>query len=223
MDRMGWLRQLLDAMKMMLLHASPEQAKALALALKSIAGELASIAKGLGSDSSGRALPHETEVVDVPPNGQTSVQSTTEDLRPEATVAEPHSTKTVEAVGNGSDATPVNQGERKPNSPVGTAGESSRKNSGKNSPPQEVDDAVLRGLLLDVKKLLKEVVDMLKSKLAATGKETKEDMRAIEKSMSEIDSALQQGPASNSYSDQGSLVLGFGSLTVSGLNINLTA
>ncbi|WNV03389.1 hypothetical protein RP726_13095 [Candidatus Methylospira mobilis] len=223
MDRLGWLRQLLDALKMMLLHASPKQAKALALELKSIAGELASIAKGLGAGSSGQAVPIETKMVDVPPNGQASVQSTTEDSRPEATVAEPHSTKTVEAVGNGSDAAPVNQDERKSNSPVGTAGESSRKNSGENSPPQEVDDAVLRGLLLDVKKLLKEVVDMLKSKLAAAGKKTKEDMRAIEKSMSELDSILQQGAASNSYSAQGGLVLGFGSLTVSGLNINLTA
>lgn len=223
MNKAGWLRQRLDALKTMLLHASPEQAKALARELKNIAGELASIAKGLGADSGGQAAPPETEVVDVPPNGQASVESTTEGVRPDATVAEPTSPKTVETVGSRSDTALVSQGEYKSNSFVGTSGESSRQNSGENSPPQEVDDAVLRGLLLDAKKLLKEAVDMLKPKLAAAGKEAKEDIRAIEKSMSELDSTLQQGSASNSYSDQGSLVLGFGSLTVSGLNINLTA
>lgn len=224
MNKMGWLRQRLDALKLMLLHASPEQAKALAQELKNIAGELASIARGMGAGSNGQAVSSEAKIVDTPANEQASVGSTDEGAQPEATVAEPNSAKTGETtIGNGSDAAPVSQGGRNSNRPVGTTGDSSQQNSGENSPPQEVDGAVLRGLLLDAKKLLKEVVDMLKSKLAAAGKEAKEDMRTIEKSVSELDSALQQGAAINTYTDQGNLALSVGSLTVSGLNINLTA
>lgn len=223
MNKVGWLRQRLDALKAMLLHASPEQAKALARELKSIAGELASSAKGLGAGSGGQATPSGAEMVGVPPNEQASVESTVAGGRPEATEAEPTSQRTAETLGRRSDTALVSQSENKSNSFVGTSGESSQKNSGENSSPQEVEDAALRGLLLDAKKLLKEVVDMLKPKLAAAGKEAKEDMRAIEKSMSELDSILQQGSAGNLYSDQGSLALGVGSFTVSGLNISLTA
>lgn len=223
MNKVGWLRQRLDALKAMLLHASPEQAKALARELKNIAGELASIAKGLGAGSSGQAARAEAQAVDVPPNGQASVGSTAEGVEPETPVAESTSSKTVEGVGSSSDTAPVSHGEYKSNGSVGTSGESGRQDSDADARPQEVDDAALRGLLLDAKKLLKQVVDMLKAKLAAAGKEAKVDMRAIEERMSELDDALQQGLASNAYSDQGSLISGFGSLAVSGLNINLTA
>lgn len=219
MNKVGWLRQRLDALKAMLLHASPEQAKALARELKSIAGELASSAKGLGAGSGGQATPSEAEIV----GEQASVESTAAGGRPEAKEAEPTSPETAETLGRRSDTALVSQSENKSNSFVGTTGESSQKNSGENASPQEVEDAALRGLLLDAKKLLKEVVDMLRPKLAAAGKEAKEDMRAIEKSMSELDSILQQGSAGNLYSDQGSLALGVGSFTVSGLNISLTA
>jgi hypothetical protein len=223
MNKVGLLRQRLDALKAMLLHASPEQAKALAQELKSVAGELASIAKGLGAGSGGQATPPEAAMVSVPPNEQASVENTVAGGRPEATEAESTSPKTVETLGPRSDTALVSQSENKSNSFVGTPSESSQKSSSGNSSPQEVEDAVLRGLLLDAKKLLKEVVDMLKPKLAAAGKEAKEDMRAIEKSMSELDSTLQQGSAGNLYSDQGGLALGVGSFTVSGLNISLTA
>lgn len=224
MNKIGWLRQRLDALKLMLLHASPEQAKALAQELKNIAGELASIARGMGAGSNGQAVSSEAKIVDTPANGQASVGSTDEGAQPEATVAEPNYAKTGETtIGNGSAAAPVSQGWRNSNRPVVTTGDSIQQNSGENSPPQEIDGAVLRGLLLDTKKLLKEVVDMLKPKLAAAGKEAKEDMRTIEKSVSELDSALQQGAAINTYTDQGNLALSVGSLTVSGLNINLTA
>jgi hypothetical protein len=162
-------------------------------------------------------------MLDVPANEQASIESTTGGVQPEATVDEPNSAKTVETIDNGSNAAPVTQGERKSNSPVGTVGGARQPSSGENAHPHEVIDAVLRGLLLDARKLLKEVVNMLKSRLAAAGKEAKEDMRATEKSMSELDSALQQGTDSNSYTGQGTLALSFGSLTASGLNINLTA
>nr|WP_297459160.1 hypothetical protein [uncultured Halomonas sp.] len=59
MNKVGFLQQRLEALKMLLLYASPEQAKAIVEELKSIAKELASVAKSLGSSSgSGASLPN---------------------------------------------------------------------------------------------------------------------------------------------------------------------
>jgi hypothetical protein len=224
MNKVGVLRQRLDALKAMLLHASPEQAESLTRQLKNIAGELASVAKSLGAGNGGQAAaPSGAEMVNAPPDEQASVESTVAGGRPAATEAGPTSTKTDETIGGRSDATLVSRGENKSDSFVATSGESGQKNSGGDSSSQETGGAVLRGLLLDAKKLFKEVVDMLKPKLAAAGKDAKEDMQAIEKSMSELDSALQQGSASSLYSEQGSVAFDVGSLAVSGLNIDLTA
>lgn len=222
MNKVGVLRQRLDALKAMLLHASPEQAKSLARELKSIARELASVAKSLGAGNGGQAAaPSGAEMVDTPSNEQASAKNT--GGQPAATETGPTSTKTDETIGGRSDAALVSQGENKSDTSVATSGESGQKNAGGNSSSQETGDAVLRGLLLDTKKLFKEVVDMLKPKLAAAGKDAKEDMQAIEKSMSELDSALQQGSVNSLYSGQGSLAFDLGSIAASGSNIDLTA
>lgn len=202
LNKVGWLRQQLDALKAMLLHASPQQAKALAQELRSIAGQLASIAKGLGG--SGQAVPSAAAAVDAPAGEQVPVER--------AAAAEPASSSGTDEPGGG-----------RSGDLVGSSDESGRESRGENASPQGMDDALLRGVLADARKLLKQAASMLKPKLAAAGKEAKDHMHAIEKSILEIDAGLQQGSASSAYSDQGNLVFDLGSLAVSGLNINLTA
>ena len=73
----------------------------------------------------------------------------------------------------------------------------------------EIDDAVLRGLLLDAKKLLKEVIDMLKPKLANAGKEAKDDLKEAEKQLAEMDQAMQQNQPPVTTADSYGAGVGF--------------
>jgi len=90
----------------------------------------------------------------------------------------------------------------------------------------EIDAGILRGLVIDAKKMLKEVIDMLKPKLAEAGKEAKKDLFDAEKKLSEVDSSLQENASANVYTGLGGLSLDAGSLSsdaVSGLIVNVLA
>lgn len=183
MNQVGYLQRRLDALKMMLLHASPEQAKALAKELKEIAGELASVAKQAGGGSASSAGKTSS-------TGTESKASSAEEQAAEAiatsseTSADVATAGTAEPVVIGGDK--VDQAEK----PFGqtTSGESNRIGAD----DDEIDSAVLRGLLMDAKKLLKEVIDRLKPKLVEAGKEAKDDLRAAEEKLAEMDKAMQQ-------------------------------
>lgn len=204
MSKVGWLRQQLDALKAMLLQASPQQAKALAQELRGIASQLASIAKELGSSSGGQAVP----------SGTTAVAATTGESMP------------TEGNAGGAAATPSQTdqaAERKDTAPARTADQSNQESLAQGASPGHGENAALRGVLADAKQRLKEAAHMLKPKLAAAGKEAKNDMHAIEKSMLDIDSSLQQGSVASSYTGQGALVFDLGPAAVSGMTIDLTA
>ncbi len=225
-NKVAMLKQRLDALKAMLLHASPEQAKILARELKSIAKELVGTAKNLGSGGSGGGD-------DVAPNvaannsaGESEPANST-DAAPDALAAEA-------AAANGADPSVVSQdyaeksGEAHSSDGEKSAlpGVSSKSQAnGKSAAPDDGDQS-LRAALLDAKKLLKEVLGMLKAKLADAGKETKRDLQDIDKSLTEINRALTQGDGFELYTVQGELnagdVASGVSISVTGGNVNLS-
>jgi len=225
-NKVAMLKQRLDALKAMLLHASPEQAKILARELKSIAKELVGTAKNLGSGGSGGGD-------DVAPNvaannsaGESEPANST-DAAPDALAAEA-------AAANGADPSVVSQdyaeksGEAHSSDSEKSAlpGVSSKSQAnGKSAAPDDGDQS-LRAALLDAKKLLKEVLGMLKAKLAHAGKETKRDLQDIDKSLTEINRALTQGDGFELYTVQGELKAGDVasgvSISVTGGNVNLS-
>lgn len=123
-DKAGYLQRRLLELKQMLLHASPQQAKALLQELRSIAGDLSAMAKAGGGGAS------------------------------QAGVAAVDGAQAVTAV------------------------------SGSSS---------LQGVLSQASQALKEVVAMIKSKLAHAPREDRDRVHEVEQKASELDSALAHG------------------------------
>lgn len=229
-DKVGLLKQRLDALKMLLLHASPQQAKALAQELKSIAKELASIGKSLGASSGASSIPNTAEL-NVALNGGQSTNSSSEDpqvVEAQTASAAADSVQDSAQEGGGADAAiQANHGEAAgTNEPAGKA--TGVDSSGLHS-AQGSDDQALRALLMDARKLLKEAIGILKPKLASADKEAKQNGQAAEKSLAELDKALSQGPSNHFYTAQGDLNMSSAADSVSvlsasgGAYINLTA
>lgn len=229
-DKVGLLKQRLDALKMMLLHASPQQAKALAQELRSIAKELASIGKSLGGNSGASSIPNTAEL-NVTLNSGQSTDSKLEDSQVvEAQTASEAADSVQDTVqeGGGADAAiQANHGEAEgANEPAGMS--TGIDSSGFHS-AQGGDDQALRALLIDARKLLKEAIGILKPNLASADKEAKQNRQAAEKSMAELDKALSQGPSNHFYTAQGDLNMSSAADSVSapsasgGTYINLTA
>lgn len=170
MDRIGMLRQRLDEMKSLLLYATPQMAKALAKELKSVAKELAAIA------GSGVSVP----------SGADAGQA-------QAAASQAESVSETQAASGQADASSATAASADTSS--GQAVDSSGKPGSVDSSgtAQEGDTKVLQALLMDARKLLKEVVGMLKPKLAQAGKEARQDMQAAEKYVSDLDHALVSG------------------------------
>jgi len=217
MNKVGMLKQRMEALKALLLHASPEQAKALLKELKSIAKELSSEAKSLGTNRGQVGVSTPTEVGATSDSAQSS----------EAPVAGEQNSEPSEAGSATAAATTT--------ASVSSIGEDAKADSGSQPAAKdgdgdgEGDDRALRAMLSDARKVLKELIGMMKSKLAAAGDEAKRDLQATEKSLAEIDKALAQGSGSELYTGQGDLgAYGMAndiavSSVVSGLNINLSA
>jgi hypothetical protein len=70
------------------------------------------------------------------------------------------------------------------------------------------DDAGLRTLLKDAEKLLKEVIGLLKAKVALAGKVARHDLDAAENSLAEMAGALAQSGSMDLYTSQGDLSSG---------------
>jgi hypothetical protein len=231
MSRVAMLKKRLDALKSMLLHASPEQARALARELKSIAKELSSVAKSLGGGPQGAAsAPAGAEVATGPtdvagsasPDAQATASATTESAA-------------VEAASGASDTAQVNEAQAKTAADAATSSPASPADD--RQAGQAEGDGDLRAMLQDAKKLLKEVIAMLKAKMALAAnqarasKEEKQanlDLQSAEKSLADIEKSLSRG-GSELYSAQGDLGIsgagdGFAaSVSISGLNVNVAA
>lgn len=232
MNRVAMLKKRLDALKSMLLHASPEQARALARELKNIAKELSSVAKSLGGGAQG---------ADSNPAGAEMAIGTTEVSRGAADETQATASAATDWVGldqavNGaSDVGQIDPAQDKTAADAATASAASPADGRQTG--QGEGDGDLRAMLQDVKKLLKEVIAMLKARMAlATNqaraskeeKQAKLDLQSAEKSLAEMDRALSLG-GNELYSAQGDLGIGnvadgfSASVAVSGLNVNVAA
>jgi len=223
-DRVGMLKQRLEALKAMLLHATPEQAKALARELKSIAQELSSIAKELGSggqvkvssSSSGDAGGDATEPATPSASGEPGEAAT-------ATTSVP---ATNQAAGESADTGESGSHETKADATSANPLSSDKNASEQNGAVTDGDAQALKNALIEAKKLLKEVIAMIKSKLAAEAKDARHDEQSAEKSLAEIESSLSndgnvlysaEGGLSESISADGASEI----LAASGSNIDI--
>ena len=229
MSRVNMLKERLEALKKMLLHASPELARILARELKTIAKELSSIAKSMeGGSQSAVSIP-------VTPEVATSATNESGNASAEAQSAATALAAVDKAVSGAKDADQANEDQAKP-------GESTAISLAKNPADsrqagQNNGDSDLQNVLQEAKKLLKEVIGMLKAKMALAAneakmskeeKQAKYDLQSAEKSLAEMDQALSQS-GSELYSALGepgvaSMGEGFSAaVSVSGLNINISA
>lgn len=225
-NRVAMLKQRLDTLKAMLLHASPEQAKALARELKSIAKELAGAAKSLGFGAGGGG-------VEVGPNvaadNNAGESSASESGAANSTAA---ASDVLAANNAGQRVTGWNPAEQNMKADSGdseqaaASGVASQHQTNAKSSATDEGDQGLRAALLEAKKVLKEVLAMLKAKLANAGKETKRDLQDIDKSLTEISRALAQGGGLELYTGQGELSVGIAvsgvAEGVAGGNVNLS-
>jgi len=229
MSKVALLKKRLEALKAMLLHASPEQAKVLARQLKEIAKELASVAKSLGSGSqgavSGQSGAEATGATDASGNPSAEAQATAATATDSAAAGATVSAASDVPQGNDGQANTAGA-----SGPVAATGPSDGRQAA-----QGGGDDDLRAALQDAKKLLKEAIAMLKAKLAQAAhearaskddKQAKLDLQSAEKSLADIDKSMTQG-GSALYTAQGDLGVGAdgfaASFVSSGLNVNVSA
>lgn len=238
MNKVGVLKQRLEALKAMLLHASPRKARALAQELKSIAGELASLAKNLtGSTAAGVSLQvgagadagAATGAPAAGSNPPAAASPAGGDAEPAAETAP---SAAVPATANGLDGDQHSDKQAKAGSASSERPDASRQAA------QKRGDEDLRAALQDVKRLLKEAVALLKAKLALAAneakaskeeKQAKRDLQSADRSLDDMGQALSSVTGANFYTAQGEPGTGDGvgslpdSVAASGLNVNVTA
>ena len=200
-NKVGLLKQRLEAIKALLRFATPEMAKRLASELKSIASELASIARTLGSGSSGGGPSMATAGV----SPASSASATTADQGETGAAAGATGVANATAV----DATATSQDNESPDGKdrgtaysVTATSEPATVNGSQDS--RSDDDAALKALLRDARKLLKEAIDQLKARLARhPDHDMKHDVEAAEKGLADMDKALSQSDAAILYTGPG--------------------
>lgn len=202
-NRVGFLQRRLEALKMMLLHASPQQAKALARELKSIAGELSSAAKELGGSAGGSGQGGQNDANGIGATASAQAASTQSGATT-APVAAGASQAAAANVAPKDDTGKVSAADRKTAlesaKAPGANDDSAALGARNDSSSATIDGAALRALLMDAKKMLQEAINMLKSKLAEADKEGKQDIHDAERKLADIDNSLQQGPSPDIYS-----------------------
>lgn len=216
-EKIGMLQRRLMELKQMLLYATPEQASALARELKSIASELSSVAKAASAASSGgQATPVVSPVVaGAQGGGAASASSEAEASVVAASTEAAQSAGAHAAEGAAAEAAQKANGaaaelngaaadqadkatrEDKDNAP-------GEKRSGAPSDSTGIPDKVLNDMLKEAKRLLKEVIDMVKLKVAQGDKEARQNLADAEKKLQDgsLDTETQLPPVSL-YSSQG--------------------
>lgn len=203
-EKIGMLQRRLMELKQMLLHASPEQAKALARELKSIAGELASAAKAAGAASSdGQAMPvFSPAASDVQGAASASAPSDAEAAvsAEAAERAEVEAEAAAGAAAGADGAEPAQAPGQLQENKDGASGEK-RSNSVSSI---EIPDKVLKDMLKEARKLLKEAIDMVKSRMGHGDKESRQDVEDAEKKLREISLNTEtQVTSASLYTSQG--------------------
>ena len=193
MNKVGLLKQRLEALKSLLRFASPEMARRLANELKNIASELASIAKSLGSNSGGGT------------SAAVAGAAPTEAQDAEAGAAEAEAAVAADDSGVASSAAVATE------------------NSSDAQGAQGDDDGALKALLRDARKVLKDVIDQFKAKLGHADPETKRDIEAAVKSLADLDKALSQANAAAFYTGPGDIGGAVSMSATSGALVDFTA
>lgn len=220
MTKIAYLKQRLDALKAMLLYATPAMAKALAREVRSIAGELASIAKSLGGGSSGggnatAVTPIPTATDSAPSDAASAEPAPTDsngDASAEASAAQTADSAAATTTPQSSTSAPdqdkaagtasVTGSETPAPSNASNESKASKESPGHNDREASDDnETALKAALQEARKRLKEVINLLKAKLNPADKDAKHTLQAIEKSLSELDSALQQNTVSPAASE----------------------
>lgn len=182
-EKAAYLQRRLMELKQMLMHASPQQAKALMKELKSIASELGAVAKsaaGMGGEAPAAGAGA----------AQAPAATASEDQAPAADVAAVDaSAPSTGAPAQGDAAAEAGAGQPQPAQAAG-AGEGG-------------DAASLKQVLTEARRLLKETLEMIKAKLGHGQKEALADLREAEKKLGEIDEALSNMDSGSLYTSLG--------------------
>lgn len=234
--RAGRLKQRLEMLRDMLAKMPPGNYKALAQELKQIAKELAALGKSLGSSSSAitaPALNFQTDADGAEAGAESAAESggEAEAAALAAAAAEgaenaETSSDSAEAERLAGEAAASANAEGKQNGVPGEHDDrSASKIGGSAANGDAQDDKALRALLVDAKKLFKQVADLLKAKMLDFDKEARKIFEDIDRSLRKLDDSLRGGE-NPLYSALGELSLGgtdSGDTAASGVNIDVSA
>lgn len=237
--RAGYLKQRLEMLRDMLAKMPPGNYKALAQELKQIAKELAALGKSLGGGSAitAPALNFQagTEGAEADAEGTAASSGEAEAAALAAAAAEAAanaeaSSGSAETERLAGEAAASINSEGEQNGALDENGgehgdQSASKIGGSAASSDAQDDKALRAVLVDAKKLLKQVADLLKAKMLDFDKEAKKNFEDIDRSLRKLDDSLRggEGPL---YSALGELSLGGadgGETASSGVSIDVSA
>lgn len=225
-ERIAFLKQRLDELKALLRYASPEQAKALASQLRSIASQMASAAKAAaGSGGQSGALSVTSGVTASVTTGvaTSKASSAAETSASTATAVAATSTATSSTTAATPTRPNTDEGETQTSDAPAEAGQAEagkdadQRPLSKDGPSAKGDDNSLRELLEEAKKSLREAINKLKARLRELDAEARQDVAAAEKSLSDIEnvtSSLDSNTAMSNLSS--SAYAGLGGLAGSG-------
>ena len=202
----AFIKRQLDSLKAMLLHASPEQAAVIARQVRGLAKELAALGHSLktGGSSASTTVPSA--------GAEAGAAATAAETSPEAAPVAEAAQGTSVAAEAGVTATADESGDEDDQAAADPATTEAKENKDANAAD---DDKGLRAALLEARKVLKQIIALLKAKLAAADKETKGDVQAAEKSLNELNNTLAQGAGSDLYTALGSLGSGLADSSIS--------
>ena len=234
--RAGRLKQRLEMLRDMLAKMPPGNYKALAQELKQIAKELAALGKSLGSSGSAitaPALNFQTDTDGAEAGAEGAAESG----------GEAEAAALAAAAAEGAENAETSSGSAEAERLAGEAAASANAEDEQNDVPGEhddrsaskiggsaangdaQDDKALRALLVDAKKLFKQVADLLKAKMLDFDKEARKIFEDIDRSLRKLDDSLRGGE-NPLYSALGELSLGGadgGDTAASGVNIDVSA
>ena len=234
--RAGRLKQRLEMLRDMLAKMPPGNYKALAQELKQIAKELAALGKSLsgGNALAAPALNFQAGATDGAEAGAEGAAASGGEAEAAALAAAAAegaenaetSSDSAEAERLAGEAAASANTEGKQNGVPGEHDDrSASKIGGSAANGDAQDDKALRALLVDAKKLFKQVADLLKAKMLDFDKEARKIFEDIDRSLRKLDDSLRGGE-NPLYSALGELSLGGtdgGDTAASGVNIDVSA
>lgn len=243
-DKVGFLRQRLEMLKAMMAFASPEQLKNMAKELKSIARELAGAAKLLnnqgGSGAGMTTIPSMVPTAAAPTtvaqtsgadsaqaggdeSAQATVSSDAQQAEASAQTAEDDSEKSSEEKAEQEAEKTTGEFQDDYSAELGSLPSliQNEDNRSKNSGPS-ASEHILRGVLTDAQKELREVVNALKIRLSEEDKEARRELKKAEEVMDKTDQVVAASTSDALYSSLGQLLpTSLGDVSVSTPSINI--